>query len=136
MAVNPPGSGGFLHTHTPVDASSGSNPGAPTYPNSPGASTAEWPTGASASPLTISTGPTVSLVTATSARITWTTNRAADTRVEYGTTQAYGKYASATSGTSHQVDLSGLVTATPYFFKVISNDGAYIANAQGTFTTS
>jgi hypothetical protein len=50
VGVKPPGSGGYLHTHTPVDKSLGDNDNAPAYPAPLYASIAEWPTAASTAP--------------------------------------------------------------------------------------
>jgi hypothetical protein len=138
MSTNPPGSGGFLHTHTPVDRSEGANPNAPTYPVPIYSATPEWPTNARLGPIVISSGPTVSLITATGCRINWTTTRVSDTRVEYGTDmsmQSSKTNLALVSG--HQVDLTGLTTATLYHYKVISSDGPNtVASANLTFTTA
>ncbi len=138
MSINPPGSGGFLHTHTPVDASAGSNPGAPTYPNPPGASTPEWPTPAAPGAFTV-TAVSAGTPGTTTATITWTTSRASDSTVQYGP-GAGGYTASARVGTlvtSHSVPLSGLTTATLYHYRVSSYDGTYsVGSADGTFTTA
>lgn len=138
MSINPPGSGGFLHTHTPVDASTGSTPGAPTYPNPPGAATAEWPTLAVAG-LTITVAASAGTPGTTTATITWTTNRASDSKVTYG--PGAGGYTTTVSAgalvTSHSVGLSGLVTATLYHYRVSSYDGTFgVQSADATFTTA
>jgi len=76
------------------------------------------------------TPPVVSSVTATgitasAATITWTTNEAADSYVEYGLTTSYGSNASnASLLTSHAVPLSGLASLTTYHYRVRSKDGA------------
>jgi hypothetical protein len=138
VSINPPGSGGFLHTHTPVDTSTGSNPGAPAYPNPIYASAAEWPTVAS-SPLAITVAAAAGSITATTATITWTTNRASDSTVQYG--PGVGGYTNSTRVgtlvTSHSVPLSGLVTATLYHYRVSSYDGTFsVQSADATFTTA
>jgi purple acid phosphatase-like protein len=138
MSINPPGSGGFLHTHTPVDQSTGSTPGAPAYPNAIGASTAEWPTPA-ASGLTITVAASAGTPGTTTATITWTTNRASDSKVIYGPGAGgytLQQYAGALV-TSHSVALSGLTSATLYHFRVSSYDGTYsVQSADATFTTA
>jgi hypothetical protein len=138
MSINPPGSGGFLHTHTPVDTSTGSNPGAPSYPNPPYASVPEWPTVAAAGALTITVVPAAGSITATTATITWTTNRASDGTVLYGTTTGYGSQkGSGAPVTSHSVLLTGLTTATLYNYRAYSTDGINnVSSANATFTTA
>jgi hypothetical protein len=137
MSTNPPGSGGFLHTHTPVDRSAGANPDAPTYPVPIYSSTSEWPTNARLGPIQISSGPTVSLITASSARITWTTTRSSDTRVVYGPDMAYGGTKNVAGLTNtHTADLTGLTGATLYHYRVSSTDGTNsVESADLTFTT-
>ncbi len=87
------------------------------------------------------TAPVLSLVTATSvtitgATITWTTNEAADTQVEYGLTTAYGMATALNTSllTSHSQTLSGLVAATLYHFRVKSRDAAGNLATSGDFT--
>jgi hypothetical protein len=89
------------------------------------------------------TAPTISSVqaadvTASGARITWTTNEASDSRVQYGTSTAYGSWTplDANLVTSHSVALSGLQAGKTYHFKVHSKDAAgNAAGATGSFTT-
>jgi len=80
-----------------------------------------------------------STVTASTATITWTTDTASDTTVEYGTTTAYGASAS-TPGlvTSHTQGLIGLSSSTLYHYRVKSKDayGQVSASADATFTTT
>jgi hypothetical protein len=81
------------------------------------------------------TPPVVSNVAATgvaagSATITWTTNEAANSYVEYGLTSAYGSNRSSASlAASHAVSLSGLASGTTYHYRVRSTDGAGNASA-------
>ena len=91
------------------------------------------------------TPPTISSVTASSitssgATITWTTNEAADTQVEYGTTTSYGSSTTlnTTLVTSHSQPLSGLAASTLYHYRVKSKDAASNLATSGdfTFTTS
>jgi phosphodiesterase/alkaline phosphatase D-like protein len=81
-----------------------------------------------------------SLVTASTARVTWTTNEAADTQVEYGLTTAYGTQSTlvTTLSTDHVVDLAGLSAATTYHYRVRSRDasGNLALSTDQTFTTS
>jgi hypothetical protein len=80
---------------------------------------------------TDTTPPAISAITATphgdgTATITWTTNEASDSRVDYGTTTGtLGQYASdATPVTSHSLVLSGLAVSTTYYYRVTSADAA------------
>lgn len=73
-----------------------------------------------------------------SATITWTTNEAADSTVEYGTTTAYGSSKSdATLATSHSVNITGLTGGLTYHYRVKSKDGAgnLSTSSDNTFIT-
>ena len=90
------------------------------------------------------TAPVISAVASsaigdTVATITWTTNEASDTRVEYGPTTAYGS--STTVGalvTSHSQGLSDLLPSTQYHYRVKSMDAAgnLATSANQTLTTT
>ncbi len=86
--------------------------------------------------LAIATGA----ITGNSATITWTTNEASTTQVEFGLTMAYGSLTTLDSALmlSHSVALSGLVGSTTYHFRVRSRDdaGNLATSADGTFTTT
>jgi len=91
------------------------------------------------------TPPTISAIstssiTQTTATVAWTTNEAADSQVEYGTTTSYGTSTTlnATKVTSHSVGLSGLTASTLYHYRVKSKDAAgnLATSADGTFTTA
>ncbi len=84
----------------------------------------------------VSTAPVISAVTATnitntSAVITWTTDQASTSLVNYGTTTSYGSSStpSSTPVTSHIVTLSGLTPGATYDYEVVS------ANANGSTTS-
>jgi phosphodiesterase/alkaline phosphatase D-like protein len=66
------------------------------------------------------------LVTGTTARVSWTTGEPADTQVEYGLTTSYGTLTSldSTMATGHGVALGGLVAGTTYHYRVRSRDAA------------
>ena len=92
-----------------------------------------------------STAPTISARTATSitnssARITWTTNEAATSQVDYGLTTSYGSTTTLDLAlvTSHSVVLTGLAPSTIYNFRVRSRDAAgnESVSANSTFTTA
>lgn len=64
-------------------------------------------------------------ITASGATITWTTDEASSSVVEYGFTTSYGSSASnATNVTSHSIPLSGLSGNTLYHYRVKSTDAA------------
>jgi len=78
-------------------------------------------------------------ITNTSAVITWTTDEAADSEVQYGTTTSYGSSQSnASYVTAHSITLTGLNSSTLYHYKVISADSSSNSSESGdyTFTTS
>ncbi len=91
------------------------------------------------------TPPVISSLTATGitengAIISWTTNEASTSRVEYGTTTAYGSMTNLNTAmqTSHIQPLNGLVGETLYHYRVLSMDeeGNLAASTDYTFTTS
>ena len=73
------------------------------------------------------------------ATITWTTDSASSSQVEYGLTSAYGSTSplDSTAVTAHSVALSGLAANTLYHYRVFSTN-AYGTSASSdyTFTTS
>ncbi len=80
----------------------------------------------------------VDTITETSARVAWTTDKVSSSVVNYGTTTALGKTASAAGQvTSHSVTLTGLSPLTKYYFTVTScnADNYCTTSAQGDFTT-
>jgi hypothetical protein len=72
------------------------------------------------------------------ANVVWTTNEAADSKVEYGPTPALGAVA-LTGGrtTNHNVALSGLSPGTQYYYRASSSDSAgnSTVSAIESFTT-
>lgn len=78
-------------------------------------------------------------VTSTGATITWTTNVASDSQVDYGLTTAYGSSSTLDPSkvTSHAVTLAGLAASTTYHYRVRSTDagGAVAVSGDSTFTT-
>lgn len=82
---------------------------------------------------------TVSNITTSSVRITWTTDEAANSVVEYGLTNSYGSTQSDSSlVTSHTIDLTGLSANTTYHYRVKSTDAANntAQSSDNTFTTA
>jgi len=71
-------------------------------------------------------GITVSDVSTSGAKITWSTNEPSTGQVEYGSTSSYGSLSALNSAltTSHSVSLTGLDEATTYHFRVVSEDEA------------
>jgi hypothetical protein len=80
-----------------------------------------------------------SSVTSSGATITWTTNEASTTQVEYGTTLSYGSSTTLNSTlvTSHSQAITGLSPSTTYYYKVKSKDASNNLRTSGgyTFTT-
>jgi hypothetical protein len=90
------------------------------------------------------TPPAISAVAASNitgarATITWTTDRASDSQVQYGTTESYGSTTPLQSSrvTRHTVNLAGLTPRTLYHYRVRSKDeyGNQAVSGDFTFTT-
>jgi phosphodiesterase/alkaline phosphatase D-like protein len=85
------------------------------------------------------TGIASGSITSSGATISWTTNEASDTQVQYGTTTAYGSSSAinSTKVTSHSQALSGLQSATLYHYRVLSRDAAgnLATSGDNSFTT-
>lgn len=74
-------------------------------------------------------------ITTSGATITWTTDEASNSVVEYGLTISYGSSATNSSMvTSHSVPLSGLSPNTLYHYRVKSTDGSNNTSTSGDFT--
>ena len=80
-----------------------------------------------------------SAITSASATITWSTDEASDTQVEYGLTTSYGNSTALNPSLviSHSANLSGLNANTTYHYRVKSRDAAgnLATSADFTFTT-
>ncbi len=77
-------------------------------------------------------------ITAATARITWTTDEPATSKVYYGLTTGYGSTKTAPGYvTNHSVELTGLTPETLYHYKVESADASSNTSQSGdyTFTT-
>ena len=74
----------------------------------------------------------VSAISHSSATITWTTDKVADSQVAYGLTATYGTLSplQAALVTTHSIVLNGLAASTTYHFQVRSR------NAQGIMAGS
>ena len=83
----------------------------------------------------------VSGITSSGATITWTTDIASSSQVNYGTTSNYGSASTLdpTQRASHSVTLTGLATGTTYDFAAVStssSNGASTSSPNLTFTTT
>ena len=107
----------------------------PTRTPSATATRTPTPTFTPGGPLAIVAGPSVSAVTGTSARISWTTNKAANSRVRYDRYAALLAESAEDSAlvTAHQVTLTGLQPATTYAYVVESAAGAERAASRQRF---
>src|SRR5215475_11730849 len=93
----------------------------------------------SGSPLLIITSIVSSSISSGGATISWSTNRPADSLVEYGLTTSYGNQVSLkTMVTRHQLTLSGLTSNKLYHYRVKSIDDTGNLSTSGdlTFTTT
>ena len=83
---------------------------------------------------------TASAITVSGATITWTTDKASDSQVDYGTTTSYGSSTTlnTTLVTSHSQALSGLASSTLYHYRAKSKDslGTLGTSGDNTFTTA
>src|SRR5690606_30026359 len=79
-------------------------------------------------------------VTASSAKITWSTNKPTENQVYFGTTSSYGQSSTLNKvrATNHSVTLSGLAANTLYHYRVHVRDasGNITSSSDKTFRTS
>lgn len=82
----------------------------------------------------------VSVITSSSASVTWTTDQLAEGYVEYGTTNAYGSETSLQTdfALSHMAPVSGLSANMTYHYRIHSRDasGNTMVTPDNTFMTS
>ncbi|MDM8006082.1 MAG: fibronectin type III domain-containing protein [Phycisphaerae bacterium] len=86
----------------------------------------------------ITAGPQAVHLKSTQATITWTTDVASDSRVDYGLSTDYGNtQTNPTLSTAHSITLTGLVPATEYHYRVSSDAQGYTGADSGdlVFTT-
>jgi hypothetical protein len=100
----------------------------------------EIPTGKFTSPATLVADPTVSNITTRRATITWSTDRASDSKIAIGTSS--GQYSPSEIGNSsqvsaHQIDLDNLSAGTTYYLvaKWTDEDGNTGNSSEFVFTT-
>jgi hypothetical protein len=78
-------------------------------------------------------------LTATTARIQWTTNIPTTSRISYGLTQDLGTSIGQTAAyiTEHDVSISGLTPSTVYYFRIMSQDqeGRIVDDTMHSFKT-
>ncbi len=67
-------------------------------------------------------GPFLGYTTATSVEVSWETEQAGSSKVEFGSDDSYGSSAQADSGTMHHVVVDGLQPATSYHYRACSDD--------------
>jgi lysophospholipase L1-like esterase len=89
------------------------------------------------------TAPVISAIASSTAAststVTWTTDKAANSKVVYGTTSGYGfATSSASLVTSHSLTVTGLTASTLYHYAVVSSDaqGNTATSSDQTFTTT
>ncbi len=78
-------------------------------------------------------------VTLNSVTITWSTDQSTDSRVEYGTTAAYGSTVyDATLTKNHSIAITGLAQGTTYHFRVTSTNSHSLSSSSldSVFTTA
>jgi len=87
----------------------------------------------------LTTNPATTVLTK-SATVTWSTSRAANSFVKYGTTSgSYGnEVGSSTQETSHSIKISNLSPGTKYYYKVLwtDEDGNQGTSSEYNFTTN
>jgi hypothetical protein len=98
------------------------------------------PTAPATGPAPVISAPSVSSITTTSATFGWTTDQAASSQVQYGTTAAYGSSSALNAflSTIHSVTLTGLTAGTTYSYELVSVNSAGTVGTLGnlTFTTA
>lgn len=89
--------------------------------------------------VTLAVSGVATSVTTSTATVSWSTNLAANSQVNYGPTSAYGSSTALDSAlvTSHSEVLTGLAPDTMYHFEVVSaNASGTATSADATFTTN
>lgn len=100
----------------------------------------ELPTGRFTSPAKLTSGPDSSDISTRKAKISWSTERASDSKVQLGTKS--GQYdpdqvANSTQVTGHTINLTNLRPGTTYFYKAqwTDRDGNTGGSGEKSFTT-
>ena len=102
---------------------------------------ATFTTASLSSGLSITTGPTVSDITASSATVKWSLDGFATGQVQYGTTTAYGNSSIREESyrfSSHSQTISGLTAGTTYHYRVVSSNanGIEVVSPDAIFNTA
>jgi len=80
--------------------------------------------------VTFTSSTDITSVTDSSATISWTTDEAATSLIDYGTDTSYGSNeANANYNVDHSVTLNSLLPETTYYFKITSVDNSISANS-------
>jgi len=81
-------------------------------------------------------GVTAAQISATTATISWTTDQASNSQVDYGTSATYGASSAlnSTMVSAHTVTISNLSAATLYHYRVKSMNSAGVTATSGDFT--
>ena len=101
----------------------------------------KYPTGKYYTSASLTSGPTVSSITTKKAVITWSTDRASDSKVSYGTgSNSYFTEEPSNSSqvTDHTINLNNLSPGTTYYYKAkwTDGDGNTGTSEEKTFTTA
>ena len=93
-------------------------------------------TGTATTPAPVISSATALNISNTSATITWTTDQASSSQVNYGATTAYGSSSTLNTSlvASHSVVLTGLTPGTAYNFAVVSANSSSMSNPSANFT--
>jgi len=98
------------------------------------------PTGKYTTAAGLSSGPTVSSITTKKAKISWSTDRSSDSKIQYGTSS--GSYFSeeqsnSTQTTDHSISLTNLTAGATYYYKAkwTDEDGNTGTSAEKSFST-
>ncbi len=99
------------------------------------------PTGRFTSAPSLASGPAVSSITTKKATVTWSTDRTADSKIQYGTKS--GSYfteepSNSTQATDHTINLTNLSPGTTYYYKAkwTDEDGNTGSSTEKSFSTS
>ncbi|OGG01770.1 hypothetical protein A2Z33_00320 [Candidatus Gottesmanbacteria bacterium RBG_16_52_11] len=81
---------------------------------------------------------TLSNLTSSTVTLSWTTDKAATSLLEYGITGSYGSQLSGTATTAHSFSLDGLSADTTYHFRIgnTDTDGNSVTSGDLTFRTA
>ena len=90
----------------------------------------------SVTPPVVTRGAYLQMLGTNSITIRWQTNIASNSKVDFGTTLAYGTTVNnATSSTEHEVQLTGLTANTKYFYRIGTSTTSIQGNAYNFFKT-